>query len=310
MALFVVEKSFISLALNHPFFMKYLLACCWALFFLPLQAQQAPKKIKLPKALEEASGLYIESPDKLWWHNDSGGKPRLLATDSEGNIVDSIYLNGIQNRDWEDISVDDEGNLYIGDVGNNRNNRKDLTIFILNRATGNLDSISYHYPEQKSFPPAQENWNFNMEGFFWANDSLYLFTKNRIGRGTDVTRQYVLPDQPGRYAATLVDSLQLDDRVVTAAAMSPDGTKAALVAYTFRVKPIPRSQATLYIFTDFPAGRYLQGTMTSYPLRSWPWLTQYEAVDFWDNDTVIVGSEAAGLRAARAIKVMVGEVRK
>lgn len=287
--------------------MKYLVLFFLTLPVFSLHAQQAPKKIKLPKVLEEASGLYIESPDKLWWHNDSGGEPRLFATNSDGIIVDSIELKGIQNRDWEDITVDDAGNLYIGDFGNNRNQRQDLTIFILNRVTGNLDSISYHYPEQTGFPPAPEAWNFNMEGFFWANDSLYLFTKNRIGKGNDVTRQYVLPDLPGQYAATLVDSLQLDDRVVTAAAISPDGSKAALAAYTFRMKPFPRSEATLYIFTDFPAHRYLQGTMTTHKLRSWPLPTQYEAVDFWDNETVLVGSEAVGFRSARARRVKVGE---
>lgn len=287
--------------------MKYFALLLLTLPVYSLHAQQAPKKIKLPKALEEASGLYIESPDKLWWHNDSGGEPRLLATNSDGTIVDSIELKGIQNRDWEDITVDNEGNLYIGDFGNNRNQRQDLTIFILNRQSRTLDSISYHYPEQTSFPPAAEDWNFNMEGFFWANDSLHLFTKNRIGVGTDVTRQYILPDQPGNYSATLVDSLQLDDRVVTAAAISPDGSKVAMVAYTFRMKPLPRSEATLYIFTDFPEARYLQGVMTTYRLRSWPLPTQYEAVDFWDNETVLVGSEAVGFRSARSRRVKVGE---
>lgn len=287
--------------------MRYLIALLFGIPVFSLQAQQAPKKIKLPHILEEASGLYIESPGKLWWHNDSGGEPRLMATDNKGTVTDSIWLDGIQNRDWEDITADDAGNLYIGDFGNNRNQRQDLTIFILNKESGGLDSIRYHYPEQKGFPPAPEAWNYNMEGFFWANDNLHLFSKNRIGQGNDVTRHYVLSDQPGEYAAILVDSLQLDDRVVTAAAISPDGSKAALVAYTFRMKPFPRSEATLYIFTEFPEDRYLQGTMTTFRLRSWPLPTQYEAVDFWDNETVLLGSEAVGFRSARARRVKIGE---
>ena len=270
----------------------------------PLVAQSSPRHFTLPHALREASGLYIESPDKMWWHNDSGGEPVLYATDGQGNLVDSVRIRGASNRDWEDITVDMDGTLYIGDFGNNRNNRQDLTIYIWQPETAKLDSISFSYPEQRAFPPERKDWNFNMEGFFWANDTLHLFTKNQIRYGTDVTRHYVLTDEPGTQQAILIDSLYLKDRVVTAAALSPQGDRVALVAYTYgRILGIfPKSRASLFIFSDFPGLHYLQGHMDTYRLWSWP-ASQYEAVDFLNNDTVLVGSEAVVFRKARARRV-------
>ncbi len=255
---------------------------------------QLPRRFDLPAEIREASGLHIASYDSLWWHNDSGGNPTLYCTDAGGRLLDSIQIPGAVNRDWEDLSTDNAGNWYLGDFGNNRNNRRDLTIYRWAAATSQLDSIRFHYPEKQAFPPDQSQWNYNLEGFFWANDSLHLFTKNLIDKGNDFTRHYVLSDQPGVQAAHLVDSLYLHRRVVTAAALSPDGQRAALVAYTFRrwLGFVPYSAATLFVFEDFPDGRYLQGKQTAYRLRSWPLPTQFECVDFWDEQTVLVGSEA------------------
>ncbi|MDP5169402.1 MAG: hypothetical protein NWR72_04105 [Bacteroidia bacterium] len=268
-------------------------------------AQQAPKKIKLPNIIREASGLFIEGPDKLWWHNDSGGEPSLYLTDRHGTLIDSLLIKGAVNRDWEDMTVDPNGNWYLGDFGNNRNNRQDLTIYIWKKAEATLDSIRFSYPEQKAFPPPRDQWKYNLEGFFWDNDSLHIFTKNKIGQGNDVTRHYALSDKPGTQQARLVDSCYLKNRVVTAAAMSHDGEEIALVAYTFGTVLgfIPRAAATLYVWSDYPPGKYFQGTMRAYRLCSWPLPTQFECVDFWDDDTVIVASEATLWQPARARRV-------
>ena len=41
----------------------------------------------------------------LWTHNDAGGENRIFAIDSNGISRGTYYLNGIENRDWEDIAV-------------------------------------------------------------------------------------------------------------------------------------------------------------------------------------------------------------
>jgi sugar lactone lactonase YvrE len=37
------------------------------------------------------------------------------------------------NIDWEDITKDKDGNLYVGDFGNNDNERKDLCIYKIDK---------------------------------------------------------------------------------------------------------------------------------------------------------------------------------
>ncbi len=297
----------IASLLDHP--RKSILLMKYPLILLLLGSlqyvyAQSPRRFPLPPQLHEASGLLIQAPDTLWWHNDSGGEPRLLATDREGNLIDSIRLQGAINRDWEDITADDQGHWYIGDFGNNRNNRQDLTIYRFWRESSQLDSIRFSYPEQQAFPPEADRQHYNLEGFFWADHQLHLFTKSSIDNGNGITRHYVLPDSPGVFHATLVDSLILPDRVVTAAAVSPDRKRVALLTYTFKLGWIfPRTRTTLFIFEDFPEGRYLQGTLRAIPIRTCLFPTQYEAVDFLENNTVIVGSEAVVLRAARARRI-------
>ena len=46
---------------------------------------------------------------------------------SNGKIKKVVVVNA-ENNDWEDLTADDKGNLYIGDFGNNHNKRKNLSI--------------------------------------------------------------------------------------------------------------------------------------------------------------------------------------
>lgn len=77
-----------------------------------------------------------------------------------------------------------EGNLYIGDFGNNDNVRQDLCIYKINNNSLNQENavpaykISFAYPEQKDFPPKKTEMMFDVEGFFEFKNHFYLFTKN------------------------------------------------------------------------------------------------------------------------------------
>jgi hypothetical protein len=68
----------------------------------------------------EASGIVKSRryPDIFWVHNDSGNPPLLFAIHSDGRIVRQFRLE-VPNLDWEDIAIDDQGHLYLGDIGNN-----------------------------------------------------------------------------------------------------------------------------------------------------------------------------------------------
>ena len=92
-----------------------------------LSAQDAPKKIKLPDILKEVSGLYIASPDSLWWVNDSGNAPSLYLTNAKGQLIQEVRLP-VRNIYWEDLTYDKIGNIYIVDSGNNAIQLKNLKI--------------------------------------------------------------------------------------------------------------------------------------------------------------------------------------
>lgn len=86
-------------------------------------------KSELPEEVKETSGLFFHN-GRLWTHNDSGGKPILYALDTTTfEVVQRITLDKVKNKDWEDVCTDGE-NVFVGDFGNNKGNRKDLRIYM------------------------------------------------------------------------------------------------------------------------------------------------------------------------------------
>ena len=70
--------------------------------------------------IREASGIVASRrhPGVFWVHNDSGNAAALFAVKRDGTLVRE-YAVRAPNLDWEDIATDDDGHLYIGDIGNN-----------------------------------------------------------------------------------------------------------------------------------------------------------------------------------------------
>lgn len=272
--------------------------------------QQIPKKVKLPDILEEASGLYIDEGNKLWWINDSGNAPALYVTNAKGELQSTINLKAI-NNDWEDLTHDTDGNIYIGEFGNNANKRKNLKVYRYNPISEALDSIAFTYPDQTEFPPPSEQRNFNMEGFIWLNNKLHLFSKNSISKGNDYSKHYTLSTSKREQVAELRDSVLLKNRVVTAAAISPDRQTVVLLTYDFKVrwKFFPRSKVSLFIIKNFKDDDFLSGTITEQRVRFFAPVTQYECVDFIDNETVLIASEKTILykQKAKRIKLKKGK---
>lgn len=188
----------------------------------------------LEAKVNESSGLATAQNGNYWTHNDSGGQPILYQFETSGLIKDSLLLKNTKNRDWEELASDDKGNLYIGDFGNNSQNRKDLLVYKIN---GNkTEEIRFSYADQKAFP--SETKDFDCEAFFWYKNELHLFTKSWEQKKR-ITKHYVLPDKAGEYVTSPSNFLAVKE-MVTAADISPDGSKFALMTYgkilTFGIK--------------------------------------------------------------------------
>lgn len=264
-------------------------------------------RFKLPPALKEVSGLYLENPQSFWWLNDSGDSPTLYKTNGRGEIIDKIEFPTLKNRDWEDLTSDDKDNIYIGDFGNNRNKRKDLRIYIYNKESFQLDSILFTYPDQKDFPPPRKDMNFDMEAFLWHNNSLHLFSKNKIGQGNYYCKHYTLSDQGGTQTAVLKDSIYLKKRVVTAAAISPDGGVVALLAYDYKklFGVFPFSRASIFYFSNFKGNDFFKGRMRKKRAPTFILATQFESLDFLHNRKLYVASEQTVFIKPKAKRVKV-----
>ena len=92
------------------------------------------KSVILPDYLDETSGL-VYWANKIWTHNDDTDTKIYSFTPEDVNTVFSYNLKNVINKDWEEISQDEEY-LYIGDFGNNSTgNRTDLRILRLAKST-------------------------------------------------------------------------------------------------------------------------------------------------------------------------------
>ena len=260
------------------------------------------KTIKLPRALNEASGLAIKN-NRLYWHNDSSDGPYLYVTDLEGDLQRIDTLNAGAS-DWEDITSDPAGHLYLGDFGNNRGQRQHEAVYRYHPTTQQTDTILFHYPGQNGAGRDQPG-NHNCEAMVFQGGYLHLFTKAKLGKGSNHhTYHYRLPSRPGNYEAELVDSLYLPRRVVTAAALDTVRKQLVFTAYNFNntLGFIPNGSASLYTISDYPEGRFLQGNLVKERI-SWGLPTQFEAVDFYDEDWLYIATEATVARPRAVAKL-------
>ncbi|MPR34189.1 hypothetical protein [Salmonirosea aquatica] len=193
-------------------------------------AYKVSKIGRLPSIANESSGLARdEHHHSLWVHNDSGGKPELYEMDYSGKLLSTRQVPDAINVDWEDLAQSPDGTLFVGDIGNNANKRRDLRIYSFSPATNTTASITFRYADQHSFPPSADSLSFDCEAFFFYNNKLYLFSKNR-SKTDQFVKLYELPAQPGDYLASVQDSIFINSQV-TAADVNPSGTSFALLTY-------------------------------------------------------------------------------
>lgn len=244
---------------------------------------------KLPKKLKEVSGIvYTEKENLFWTLEDSGNANKIYGLNVKNGAIDkTITIENTSNIDWEDITKDKAGNLYIGDFGNNDNVRKDLCIYKIDKSLLNQEKaipaykISFSYPEQKMFPPKKTALFFDVEGFFEYKNNFYLFTKNR-SKGFDGTVfVYKIPNQAGFHQAVLMGKLKTCENynhcAVTSVTISPDASKVVLLTHD-----------KIVLLENFQGDNFLKGKQSQLKLNHF---SQKEAICFKNNETLIIADE-------------------
>lgn len=258
------------------------------------KAQDSPKsggievKFSLPKKLKEVSGITLSEDKKtIWAIEDQGNKNVVYGVDLEGKLVADVLVENAENNDWEEITKDNKGNIYIGDFGNNDNERQNLAILKIDlqnasqKTTKVTQTTKFHYEGQTEFPPKKSNWLYDCEAFVEMNGNFYLFTKNR-SKGFDGTfLVFKVPNQAGDFEAKLIGRLKLDgkygDAAITAAAINSKQNQIVLL-----------NHKNIRILSGFTPDDFSRTTIKKVPLDH---NSQKEAVVFLDDKTLLIADE-------------------
>lgn len=245
---------------------------------------------------KENSGIVgsLSVPGLYWMINDSGDEPRVYPIGERGEAFPSsrykgipgVLIGGAVNVDWEDIAIDSAGRLLIPDFGNNRNDRRDLVIYVVPEPSSGagrttyLKRLFFAYPEQTAFPAPPGDFNYDSEALFTIGADIFLLTKHR----SDIeTRLYQLPLNSEEDVIPLVlrDQFPIGGKV-TAADASIDGFRLVISTYD-RLWLFERSST---------AASFFDGRISVLDFQA----DQVEAVCFsrLDPDRLLVADEARG----------------
>ncbi|MGE3776870.1 MAG: hypothetical protein AB7F89_06790, partial [Pirellulaceae bacterium] len=176
------------------------------------------------------------------------------------------------------------GNVIVADVGNNRNDRRDLVLYVIPEPSPQAGRTAFlrryfvRYPEQQAFPPDREHFDFDCEGVFTIGDAIYCFSKNRSNRWTTLYRlDNPRPDEVN--TLTKLETVDLHGQVVGADA-TPDGKRLVVITYT-----------AIWLFErDSQEQPFFTGRVSWAPYQA----NQVEAVCFADANTLKMVDEVTG----------------
>ena len=232
----------------------------------------------MPEILNECSGIVASSDSTFWMMNDSGNSNELFLVDRNGSIIESKRIRSSKNHDWEELCSDVDGNVYIGDFGDNYQIRDDYTIYKVENENLNSDSpvinssiIKFKYSTNRSY---------DAEAMIHFRGAIYIFTKNREDKFDGICNIFKLHenDSIAKYKGQIkMPSLNRELYWVTAASISPDNDKLALL-----------SSDKLYLITNFVGDKFHEGDMKIIGLET---STQKEAIEFISNTELIITDE-------------------
>jgi hypothetical protein len=185
--------------------------------------------------LDEASGLAAShrTPGILYTHNDSGGKSIVYTLNPKGMMPAKLLLEGIKNRDWEDIATgtdpkDKKSYVFVGEIGDN--NAKHKSVLIHRFPEPALTDTLIRIDSVQTIEVVYEDGPRDAEGLFSDSRTgdLYIVSK----REAEVGVYRVAYPQSFTSVNTAVKVCTLPYSWVTAADISPNGKYILIKTYT------------------------------------------------------------------------------
>jgi len=265
------------------------------------------KEINIDPRLHEISGIEFDKNQRLWAINDSGDDPKLYQLDQDGSIAREVLVTNAKNIDWEDMTQNTFGHFFLGDFGNNDNDRRWLTIYKIENPidikgdTTEAEIIKFTYPELDDEPVDPSDKNYDLEAFVEYKRHLYLFTKNRTKPFDGITNLYKVGDHAANFAAERIASFKTCTTMeklcwITSAALSPNRKKLALLDST-----------SIWLFENFEGDNFFSGEVSRISLGI---VTQKEAITFFDDNTIVFTDEAFKGIGGNAYIIKLDEVQK
>lgn len=214
--------------------MRLVLISLLAVFLLAEPAAAKKEKDSVPDGtvsvihddrVIESSGLALSAKhdDLVYTINDRGAHPMVYAIQvSTGDVVGVTDLAGFDVEDTESIAVDAQGTLWLGDLGDNDQQRDDVSIV----AFPEPGPGTHHLTSGDRYGVRFPDGPVDVEGMLVDPNSgqVFLVSKNRDGLGT----VYRLPAlTPG--ATVVAEDLRVEaPQAVTDATFTHDGRWALL----------------------------------------------------------------------------------
>ncbi len=199
----------------------------------PPSELQALGRLEHP-AIREASGIVKSRryPDIFWVHNDSGNAPALFAVKRDGTLVREFRV-AMPNIDWEDIAIDAEGHLYLGEIGNNGTKLPMRAIYRLDEPDPNQPATAPLKITASTYYKFEEGRRFDAEGLFIDHGRAFVVAKYRDGRTAEIFSLPLDPPAPLLKPAVPQRVGNLPDfrEPATGADLSRDGKFLAVCSY-------------------------------------------------------------------------------
>ncbi len=244
--------------------------------------------------MRESSGIVTTGKEGFWTINDGTNGARLHAADTSGNVYRTINLTNASNYDWEDMTTDPDGNMYIADTGDKNaayspsQAYDDLSIYKIPNPDYHCDNnvtaeiIHLRFPDNSGVD--------NAESIFYHENYLYIVTKSDDTSGPNAGKAelYRVSANPNtlqqQYVAEYITEMDisppgvaLDYYQVSAAELSPDGKLLVMVGET-----------RLWIIQNFTEGVFFDGQVSTFDFSK---RLQRESVDFVGNREIYITDE-------------------
>lgn len=223
-------------------------------------------------SLDEVSAAeYVVNSNLIWVIEDAGNDNHLYGLNTKGKIIRDITILNAENTDWEDLTSDHKGNIYIGDFGNNSKNRELFKILKIKNEELNASRVSAEIIEF-ALPTDLKSKDF--EAFFLFNNEFYIFSKE--------SKKFIVlkvPNIAGRHEATIRSDYNLkgNRNKITSADISLNNDMALLLNHD-----------KLWMLSGFEGDDFFSGDIEMLPFKH---NTQKEGVCFINDSIVFLTDE-------------------